>query len=134
MVTVKAKELANGILENIRDFFEEKEIDTHMVGEERIRELVVDTLYRWGVIDGKDEDTARISTVVFAADIPEFIGQIIDFLEDFLEEKGITIPNPEKDEDPDDENTAIIYGTDYGNIAFCIEETLANAGAVEKRW
>ena len=43
-------------------------------------------------------------------DRAEFIGQIIDIFEDFLEEKGIEIPN----DDREDENDAIIYGLDYG--------------------
>ena len=30
---------------------------------------------------------------------PELIGNIIDIFEDFLDDKGIIIPNPEKDED-----------------------------------
>ena len=32
---------------------------------------------------------------------PELIGNIIDIFEDFLDDKGIIIPNPEKDEDPE---------------------------------
>ena len=43
---------------------------------------------------------------------PELIGNIIDIFEDFLDDKGIIIPNPEKDEDPelDAESSANIYG------------------------
>lgn len=51
-----------------------------------------------------------ISTV----DKAEFLGQIIDVFEDFLEERGIVLPNEERDQDPD--NAAIIYGTDYGQL------------------
>ena len=51
----------------------------------------------------------------------EFIGQIIDIFEDFLEEKKIDIPNDEKDEDPD---AAIIYGTDYGSLQSSLEEMM----------
>lgn len=42
---------------------------------------------------------------------PELIGNIIDIFEDFLDDKGIIIPNPEKDEDPelDMESPANIY-------------------------
>lgn len=50
-------------------------------------------------------------------DTPEFIGQMIDTVEDFLEEKGVTIDNPEKEEEEDDENTAILYGSDYDSLA-----------------
>ena len=47
-------------------------------------------------------------------DKAEFLGQIIDIFEDFLEERGIELPNVERDQDPD--NAAIIYGTDYGHL------------------
>lgn len=52
------------------------------------------------------------------------VQSILDVFENFLKEKGITIENPEKDNDPD---TAILYGTDYSNLEFQIEETLKNA-------
>ena len=56
----------------------------------------------------------------------EFLGQLIDVFEDFLDEKGIVIPNPEKDDDPD--NPANLYGTDYGNIQSALEEIFINWG------
>ncbi len=40
--------------------------------------------------------------------------EIIEIFENFLEKKGVKIENPEKEGDGD--NTAIIYGTDYGNL------------------
>ena len=49
--------------------------------------------------------------VISNEDTSEFLGRIIDIFEDFLEEKGINIDNPEKEEDDD---AAIIYGSDYG--------------------
>ena len=49
-------------------------------------------------------------------DTPEFIGQMVDIVEDFLEEKEVIIDNPEKEDEPD-EATAIIYGSDYDNLA-----------------
>lgn len=61
-------------------------------------------------------------------DLPEFVGQIIDIFEDFLEEKGIDIENDEKDERDDPESVAIIYGTDYGILQSAIEETLIGWG------
>lgn len=48
-------------------------------------------------------------------DKAEFLGQIIDIFEDFLDERGIELPNDERNQDPD--NAAIIYGTDYGYLA-----------------
>lgn len=56
-------------------------------------------------------------------DRAEFVGQIIDIFEDFLEEKGIDIQNDEKTESDD---PAILYGTDYGNLQSALEEMLLN--------
>ena len=60
----------------------------------------------------------------------ETIGCFIDIFEDFLEEKGIDIINPEKEQD---ENAAIIYGTDYGILEDQIESLLINIGALSAR-
>ena len=61
---------------------------------------------------------------------PEFIGQIIDIFEDFLEEKGIRIDNEDKQmaiEDGEDPKTlAIIYGEDYGTLQTQLEEMMSN--------
>ena len=54
-----------------------------------------------------------------ANDKAEFLGQIIDIFEDFLEERGVMFPNEERDQDPD--NAAIIYGSDYGWLSECLE-------------
>lgn len=48
--------------------------------------------------------------------------EIIEIFENFLEEKGVKIENPEREGDGD--NTAIIYGTDYGNLEQKINEFL----------
>ena len=51
--------------------------------------------------------------------LAEFKGRLVDTLEDFLEEKGVTpsmLPNKEREED-DDENAAIIYGWHYDMVA-----------------
>lgn len=58
----------------------------------------------------------------------ELLGRLIDVFEDFLEAKGVTIPNSEKDEDSDAAN---IYGTDYGQIESGLEQTLINWGLLE---
>lgn len=42
----------------------------------------------------------------------EFLGQLIDVVEDWLEEKEIDIPNEEKNE----LNAEIIYGSDYDKL------------------
>lgn len=53
----------------------------------------------------------------------EFIGQIIDVFEDFLDEKKIAVPN---EENAESESPANIYGTDYGVLQSGIEEILRN--------
>lgn len=41
------------------------------------------------------------------------INDVIELFEEFLDDKGIVIPNEEKAEDPGASN---IYGTDYGDL------------------
>ena len=62
-------------------------------------------------------------------DLPEYIGQIIDLFEDFLEEKGVEIENDERDED---DYAAIIYGTDYGYLQDSLEQIMRNWGQVKE--
>ncbi len=56
-------------------------------------------------------------------DKAEFVGQVIDIFEDFLDEKHIVLDNDEKAED---EDAANIYGTDYGYLQQQLEELLRN--------
>ena len=53
----------------------------------------------------------------------EFVGQIIDIFEDFLEMNNATLDNYEREQDPD---AAIIYGTQYGDLYQDIEELLVH--------
>lgn len=46
-------------------------------------------------------------------ELPEFIGNVIDTFEDFLDEKNIQIDNEEREED----NNCKIYGSDYGDLS-----------------
>lgn len=77
----------------------------------------------------------RYGSPVSPVDTPELIGQIINILEDFLDEKGIIIDNPERHEDPNlnPEDTANIYGSDYGELQDTIHDTLADWKILEKR-
>ena len=61
-------------------------------------------------------------------DRAEFIGQIIDIFEDFLAEKAIEIPN----DDREDENDAIIYGLDYGELQTNLESMMTAWGVLEE--
>ena len=77
-------------------------------------------------------DTNKLTT----DSLMEFVGQIIDIFEDFLESKNINIENPEKQEavsdGEDPESICIIYGTDYGDLQSQIEETLYNWNIISK--
>lgn len=55
------------------------------------------------------------------------VANIIDMFEDFLDEKGVKIPNDERDRD-DPDNTANIYGEDFDKLADGIVDTLRNYG------
>ena len=55
----------------------------------------------------------------------EFIGQIIDLFEDFLDEKNVKISNPEAIENGE-ENVAIIYSGDYDTLHDQIQSVLEN--------
>lgn len=55
----------------------------------------------------------------------EKLGAIIEVFEDFLDERGIVIPNDEKCQDPDASN---IYGTDYGELEDRLEDVLRSLG------
>ena len=55
----------------------------------------------------------------------ETIGCFIDIFEDFLEAKGVDIPNEDKEQD---EDAAIIYGMDYAELSDKIEDLLTSFG------
>ena len=56
----------------------------------------------------------------------ESLACIIELFEDFLDKKGIVIPNDEKDQEP--ESASNIYGTDYGNLEGQLEHLLIRLG------
>lgn len=62
-------------------------------------------------------------------DVAEFVGQIIDVFEDFLEDRQIQVKNPEKEDDP---VVANLYGCDYGEIQSGIEAVLTNWGVIKR--
>lgn len=66
-------------------------------------------------------------------DRKEFIGQVIDIFEDFLDEKGIVIPNEDRDTDPDlePEGSTNIYGNDYDTIKEKLEKLFINWNVLE---
>ena len=58
------------------------------------------------------------------------LNSFIEIFEDFLDEKGIVIPNDEKEQSP--ESACNIYGTDYGNLSGQIEALLIRLGYMEE--
>ena len=66
-----------------------------------------------------DEHSVRMETV----------SSFVEIFEDFLDARGIEIPNDEKAQDPD---ASTIYGTDYGELADRIEELLIRIGALKE--
>ena len=60
----------------------------------------------------------------------EILCMFVELFEDFLDEKGIVIPNDEKNEDP--ESASNIYGTDYGILSDRIEDLLIRLGYMKK--
>lgn len=73
-------------------------------------------------------------------DKAEFVGRIIDVFEDFLDEKNIHIPNSERedyysdtDEKTEEENLAIIFGSDYDYIADRIKEILGSWELIDEK-
>ena len=67
-------------------------------------------------------------------DTTEFVGQIIDTFEDFLDRKKIVIPNRERDYTPDfdPDNITNIYGHDYDFIQEKLVEIMWNWCVIEK--
>lgn len=61
-------------------------------------------------------------------DFKETCGCLIEIFEEFLESRGIDVPNDEKDEDPD---ASTIYGTDYSELESAIAEFFQQCGYVE---
>ena len=60
----------------------------------------------------------------------EILCSFIEVFEEFLEERGIDIPNEEKEQDPECAST--IYGTDYGELENKIEKLLINLGYLKE--
>ena len=89
----------------------------------------IETLPESELITEKKKDPC-----VVREDLPEFIGQILDIFEDYLEEKGISVSNQDRDEaiadGEDPEGLCILYGTEYGNLQSSIEDLLINWGVV----
>lgn len=57
----------------------------------------------------------------------DFLNGIIEVFETFLDERGIVVENPEKQQS---ENPSNIYGTDYGDLESELEALLAKEGVL----
>lgn len=87
------------------------------------------------LVSAEDFEESGEDRKVKREDVPEFIGQLIDIFEDFLEERNITLNNPDIDDaiadGQDPEGLAIIYGTDYGDLQCELEKTLVGWEIIE---
>lgn len=59
----------------------------------------------------------------------ELLACLVERFEDFLEKRGIDIPNPEKEEDP---NASLIYGSDFGELTEGLEKELIFYGLLKE--
>lgn len=59
----------------------------------------------------------------------EILSSFIEIFEDFLEKRGIDVPNDEKEDDP---YASTIYGSDYGELESGIEDLLIRLGMIDK--
>lgn len=69
--------------------------------------------------------------------VPEFVGQIIEIFEAFLEDRHIVIDNIEKqwaitDDHMDPDEVANIYGCDYGELQSEIETLLSRWNIIKE--
>ena len=103
-----------------------KESDIYFIGEDG---------ENWKYVYSEENGWQDIGSRVIYEDEPfirqydraEFVGSIIDIFEDFLDRKGINIPNEDKDQS---ENPAIIYGMDYGELQSAIESMMQHWGVL----
>ena len=74
----------------------------------------------------------NVRPAVNDADAPEFVGQIIDIFEDFLDARGVVLKNEERDtdEDLDPEEAANIYGDDYDELKDALANMLSRWGVL----
>lgn len=64
-------------------------------------------------------------------DKPEFIGQIMDLFEDFLDENGIKIPQKEGEEGYDPDTPVNLYGKAYDDLAEQLEVFFRSWGVIK---
>ena len=82
----------------------------------------------------KEKGKLKPKCPILNSEKEEFIGQIIDTFEDFLDEKGIIIPNKERDSDEDiePEEHANIFGKDYDILHSELSNVLSRWNIIEK--
>ena len=122
--------------EKMRDFFiltKEEFLASYSYLTEEEYDATEEELDRMGGV----EALRRFGKYVPAVEMentPEFVGQLIDIFEDFLDEKGVVIPNEDRENDPDFEPETIvnIYGEDYGFLQEKLMKTLWNWNVVAR--
>lgn len=61
----------------------------------------------------------------------DFLATIIDNIEDWLDEKGVVIPNEDRDNEPEN-NPANIYGADFDWMMDMLRDVCAANGIIVK--
>lgn len=82
-------------------------------------------------IGNKSFISAKKNIVVNDDDRLQIVCEFVEAFEDFLDERGIDIPNDEKEQSPDSAST--IYGTDFGDLCDRMDHLLTVYGVLPKR-
>jgi len=118
----------NEILDSLREYYGD---DPNLYYAERqLRNANPDMNERCIILD--DDSSLKDPPPAPAADRSDRLETICEFIEafeEFLDEKGIVIPNDEKEQDP--ESASNIYGTDYGILSDKIEALLIRYGVLK---
>ena len=126
VVSSTSTDIASSLIDTILSAASIKDIELNKVINDSIDDIR-DELYQQ-LLDTDRDNEDQYMKVIPADDMNKsnLSGEIIDIFEDFLDDKGIELDNPEKSEDEDLENAAIIYGSDYTKLQDSIEELIDN--------
>lgn len=122
MNSQETKYFCNELIEAFESFLEDRGID--VPNEEKTQSESPSTIY--GTDYGELED--RLTEVLNSFDVPrtndeliEYAGVFIEAFEDFLDQRGIEVPNDEKQDEP---YASTIYGEDYTELENVVMDML----------
>lgn len=84
---------------------------------------------RCGWTNRLNEDPTKVPPKDPHEERMELLASIVEVFEDFLDERGIVIPNEDKEQDEDASN---IYGYDFAELSDRVEEVLIDNGLLEQ--